>query len=268
MSVEPLRPNEDLAVLANQWPKRTRKLIDMFAYLLTADTKKELVGRIPNQDQYKTYKNSVRMASVSGTEGFYVISANPKARRVKAIVTEKVLLYVRPRRRLGRVAPEITVLEKYSPWTAETMPFTPKRRDAVVVSRRVSASEVKKIARKRRRERPKWSVELAKVGVREVRKDRQVQIPKGVRAVPDVAFEGLRLEFGIGVKPVAHWRPAILWAKRNGPTLVIKGNRSLLQALGDPKFQRWKSWPPRVRAVRGGEMVKFIPFMKRLGIRF
>jgi hypothetical protein len=145
----------------------------------------------------------------------------------------------------------------------------PKRGDALVISRRVNKREVERIEKIRMKDRPKWRRELDRVGVREVKKDRRLKIPKKVRVLPDVAFEALRLEFGLGgVKSKPHWRPSIRRLIATGIKSMIRRNNKLKQVFTDLGFRGWKKWPPKTRnKVRMAEARNYLPFQRKLGIR-
>ena len=258
--------------LVAEWEERTARVMKHLPVLVADYTRKEMLELIPKGEEWSAYRRSLEVARISGmpvgTAGV-VLHANMRSRQVRRVDVPRTVLYIRSTRKLRRVKPEITILERFSPWTLQTLPFMPKRGEALVVSRRVSKREVEQVEKDRLKDRTKWRRELDRAGVKEVKKDRQLQIPKKVRALPDVAFEALRLEFGLGnVKQKAHWRPALRRLKSGGIKSMIRLNRKLRLAFTDLDFRGWKRWPKKTRnKVRMSEARNYLPFQKKLGIR-
>jgi hypothetical protein len=170
---------------------------------------------------------------------------------------------------MRHVPPAIEVLERYNPWTIDTLPFQPERSEAMIISRKVDRREADRVSKLRKRDTPQWRAELDRAGVRNIKKDRQIKPPKSVKTIPDVAFEALRLEFGLGgVKGHAHWRPAILRLVHGGVKHEVRHKKDYAKTLTSLKFRGWKKWPTRTRhKIRIAEAQKYVPFQKKLGIR-
>jgi len=89
----------------------------------------------------------------------------------------------------------------------DTLPYEPNRREASILSRRVTEREAQPIESARRRELDDVKAELRDLGV-QMRPKGKVLLSR--RVSRDIAFEILRREFGYPPTPgVAHWRPAI-----------------------------------------------------------
>jgi hypothetical protein len=266
------RRGQRTARLLPQWLKRTERFQRYLPYLAAKYVRNELLERIPKTEEWSAYRASLDIAKVTGTPRdlfAYTLRSNMRDRRVRQVDAPKTVLYVRSKNRLRRVKPEIEILEKYSPWTLQTIPFMPKRGDALVITRRVSKREIVAIEKKRLKDRPKWRRELDREGHREVKKDNKLKFPQKAHGMPDVAFEVLRLEFGLGgVKGKPHWRPSIRQLKTTGFKSMLRRDRSLKRVFTDPTFRGWKRWPPKTRnKVRIGEARNYLPFQKKLGIR-
>lgn len=270
--VKPDRRGKKIDRLLPQWEERTERFHRYLPYLAAKYVLGELLELIPKTEEWAPYRASLEIAKVSGTPRdivAFALRSNVRDRRVRQVDAPKTVLYIRSKNRLRRVKPEIEILEKYSPWTLQTLPFMPKRGDALVITRRVSKREVTEIEKKRTKDRPKWRRELDQSGHREVKKDNKLKLPKKAQMIPDVAFEALRLEFGLGgVKGKPHWRPSIRRLKTTGFKSILRRDRHLKQAFTDPNYRGWKRWPPRTRhKVRIGEARNYLPFQKKLGIR-
>lgn len=267
------RDVRDLDKLMSEWAERSRKIRSQFTYLATEYAYEQIVSRIPNGMEYRAYKQGLTFAKVMGVGGdedAYSIYIDPKRSKVRKVDARKTLLYVRAKRRSRRTPPEIAVLERYNPWTSSSLPFVPKKRWAVVVSRKEGAGAVARTEKLRARDRPKWLRELAKAGVRSVKKDQGIKIPKKLQALPDVALDGIRLEFGLGMRSDAHWRPTILKLMKTDLKRLLRQRKGkeLIKCFTDSGFSKWKKWPRKMsRKLRVGEARKYKGFQKRLGIR-
>lgn len=269
ISVRPDRNAIQARKLVSEWPKRTKGLVRFVAHWAAKRAYDNIQQKVPSGPEWAAYRESLKLASVKGDlEGAsaFTVLADPKAREVREVDGPKVLLYIRSRRRLKRVKPEIEILEKYSPWTLQTLPFSPKRSDAQVISRTVTEREVKKVTKARMRDRKQWRFELLRAGS-PVSKDR-VPDTRPPQATPDVAFEAMRLEFGLGVKAAPHWRPAISDVVRAGVT-SLQQDPAIQAAFTKPSFTDWQSWEKidTTTSISSGDARKFLPFQEKLGIR-
>lgn len=264
---------KDFEKLMREWPDRSRKVRAQFTYLATEYAHEQVRARIPNTQEYRPYKQGLVFSKVLGVgadEDAFAISIDPKHSKVQKVDAKKTLLYVRAKRRSRRTPPEIAVLERYNPWTVRSIPFAPKKRWAVVVSRKAGTSEVRRVEKLRARDRVKWQRELAKTGVRTVKKEQGIKLPKKLEALPDVALDAIRLEFGLGMRSEPHWRPVILRLVKSDLKKLLKRKqgKELIKSLTDSGFSKWKKWPKKTRRkLRVGDARKFKGFQKRLGIR-
>jgi hypothetical protein len=254
--------------LGKQWKKRTRAVQRYMAHRLAEQAHEQLLEKIPNGERWAAYRTSLEVAEVEGLgdADAFVVRANPRSRTVRNVDEPDTLLYIRSRPRLRRPKPKVQVLEKYNPWTLQTLPFMPDRSEAQVVSRKVTKREVKRVEKLRIRDQKIWRKELQAVGVKVpvVRPSQR----KSAATLPDVAHEAFRLEFGIGQKPEPHWRPTLQKAMRQNVREMQRDPR-IRAAMIRPSFTLWKSWG-KIKAknsVRVSEARKYVPFQRKLGIR-
>lgn len=254
-------------------PERVRQTMPWLVYLTAERIHAGLLERIPAGKAWGTYRSLLKVVRV-GPKGWkggaHAIIAKPKPLKDQAVDSGRTVLYVRPKRnRAVPIGKEVQVLEKHNPWTMETLPFSPKRNEAILITRRVSRGEVRRVTAKRKDDKPAWSAELAKLGVRHVRKD-TVPPELKTRTVQDVAFEALRLEFGYGgVRAVPHWRPSV---KEALMSLQEEWRRSasgpVSGMVSNPKNSRWKKAVPKVPSIRIADLKRLDWFQKRLKLRF
>lgn len=251
---------------------RLRELRRWMLYQMVEGAQRGVLDYMPNTKAVAGYRKALRVSRVlaGGQLDAFAIHVDQKSSGVRTIDPRCTVVFIRvKRRRLVRPPPQVAVLQRYSPWTLDTLPFLPTRREAMIVSREVSAKEAHTVGQERRAEEKEWRAELTRVGSRTLpRKDRLVFPKAPGSAVPDVAFEALRLEFGMGgARAVPHWRPAI----RDAPRALL---RSTLQRRGDvvrlltqPSFTGWRRWVPRLHPLRPAEARKFVAFQQRLHLK-
>ncbi len=241
-------------------------------YLAAKYVHQKILEIIPNTEDWDSYRSSLEVVKVTGLgEGLtaHALRSAPRSRKVKTSDVNRTLLYIQPKRRLRRVKPEIKILEKYSPWTIPTIPFLPSHSQAVIVSRKVSKFQIGKVSKARKKDQTEWKKELVKVGRAGLGGASKVDLSSRVTAVPDVSYDGVRLEFGYrGSHAIPHWRPSIRSLISSGIRTLFRTDRRIVQALTDLKFKTWKRWPPSVSQTIGpAEAKKYVPFQKKLGIR-
>lgn len=256
--------------LVGQWKERARAVRKQFLFRAVGKVYSDVVGFMPADR--KELRQSMRMQRIRGlsdnADG-YLIRSVPKGAVVTRVEERAVVLYVARRAGLMIAVPEATsILEKYSPWTIDTLPYAPDPKTATVISRKVSPREVVKVRKLRKRDRRQWKKEMDAAGVKTGPLSFQPR-PNEVGAIPDTAFESLRLEFGLGGEPSKpHWRRAILGLARRGGTGMIARKREFTRAMTDPSFQAWRMWPRKLSGFATvAEAKKYTPFQKRMGVR-
>jgi hypothetical protein len=268
LEVDRLTAN-NLAII-DQWAKRSVALQKMAPYLAMEMLYEGLLGLIPGDPAWFSYRRSLHKARVGPKSLMaYAVYARPTAGRDRPIEGRKEVLYIRPRRNRARpIAPEVEILAKYNPWTMSMLPFSPKRNQAVIVTRRASEREINSIERQRKRDRPQWRKDLQEVGVRNVQRTEPLK-KVDTKVVEDVAFAGMRLEFGFGgTKRVPHWRPSIRAAIRATKRLFTKKSPYTKVMNSKVSSNAWKRWPPKVtERLSTNDLKSFAKFQKRLRTR-
>lgn len=169
------------------------------------------------------------LVSVAGV----VDSVSKHMTYLQSIDVPRTVLYVQPRSLRGEPDPAALILSENNPWTMDTLPYEPDKRAAAITSRKVTASEVEEVRRRRAADGPMVDRKLRRVGVIPSRKHPTLLEKKVER---DVAFEVLRVEFGMHEMPRAHWRPALQMTR--GPVLKQEFSR-MLRWLSTPGEARW-----------------------------
>lgn len=261
---------EEAYALVKQWQDRARAVRRQFLYRAAQGVHEDVLGFLPSDR--KELRHSLKMQKIRGlpdsVDG-YLIRSVPKGRAVAKSEVETTVIYVATKDHLMRAAPEATIiLEEYSPWTLETLPYAPDTKTADVISRRVSPREVTRVRLMRNRDRPAWRRRMVKEGIKMAGAGLAPR-PRGMEAIPDTAFESLRLEFGLGGEPSKpHWRKAILKLALRGGAGMIARKREFARAMTSLTFTSWQRWPRRTTGfVTVTEARKYVPFQKRLGLR-
>lgn len=261
---------DEAYALVQQWQRRVRAVRRQFLYYAVQKTYDDLLGYLPSDR--KELRASLRMQKIRGlpdsVDG-YVIHSAPKGRAIAQAESENAVVYVAAKSNLMRSVPkETSLLEAYSPWTVDTLPYPPDQKTANVISRRVSKREVNRVRQMRLRDRPKWRREMIKDGIRVYQRGLEPKARETL-TVPDTAFESLRLEFGLGGEPSKpHWRKAILKLALRGGAGMIARKREFTKAMTSLSFTAWERWPRKtVGFVTVAGAKRFVPFQQRLGLR-
>jgi len=261
---------QEALALVKEWRKRAVAVRKQFLYRATNKAYNDLLNALPASR--RELRRSLRVQGIRGlpdnVDG-YVICATPRGRTIAKAEEENTVIYVAVKAHLMEAAPEETIiLQEFGPWTLDTIPYAPDERTANVISRRVSPREVIRVRKLRRGDRPELRKRMRKAGVRGVGAGFTAK-PREVAAIPDAAFESLRLEFGLGGEPAKpHWGKAILKLALRGGTGMIARKREFTRAMTDLNYQAWKMWPKPVSGYTTIAQAKqYVPFQKRLGFR-
>jgi len=260
----------DVVRLTTEWPKRAQAARNRFLVLAVSKIYETLIENIPND--HKDLRDSLQLSRITGLpDSFFglVIHSRVKWSKLDKSSVDSCVLYVSAKAKLSqRVPPEVRVLEEHSPWTVDTLPFQPDVKVATVVSRKVRSSTVDRVRANRKQDRGRWIRKLNKLGIRETRKDKRFS-EHTTRAVSDLEFESVRLEFGLGgSRAIPHWRPAILKVNSRGGVTAITRRREFMKAFLTPGFGRWKLWLKTVHPKASLRRVgRYHSFQTKLGIR-
>jgi len=254
--------------IVDEWGVRGRALVRMAPYLATEATYRNLMGLIPTAVAWNSYRRAFRTATVGSPRlATYAVYVRPTVGKDVEIDGKKEALYIRPRRsRLRPISKAIETLAKFSPWTLSTLPYSPKRNEAVTVTRRASPREIKSIEEQRKKDQPVWRRELEQAGVRvDARAGSLTKVD--TKVVSDVGFAGLRLEFGYGgTKRVPHWRPSIRIAIQSVMRRLQQDKR--FSGLLTAKGSSWKKWPPTLAGrLSPSDLKRFAKFQHRVASR-
>ena len=278
-SITPLKGMRRVLKLSKQWPKRVPDLMRVVSYRAAQRALRTMLRRIPRGRAWRAYRESLELREVSGMgrkgSGFAIhLSSNP--RDVDKNDQGQVVVYVTPKKQFGRVSEVTKILQRFSPWTLDTLPTSPDKSEAKVISRKVRPDEVLKIREARTRDKASWESELKTAGIR-------IGIQAGPRGessrtatstTPDSLFEATRLEFGIGMpsaKP--HWRPAIReLVSGKFSDMIRKSSRGkqILDGFFTASTYRARAWVPATDPLSIGSVFRYSRFSKRVsaGMKF
>jgi len=269
--IKPDRQNASVMALIGELPSRARAVRKMIPYAASRLVLTQVRQRVPRDARdLKKVLTVSRVAGLPDDQTAYVLHAVPRGKATRRSEDETTVLYVSAKANLLRRVPDsVRILEEHSPWTIDTLPYQPDGRTSVVISRRASPRVVAKVREARAKDRATWRRKMTEAGLREVRKDKRVQRNRALKAIPDVAYDSLRLEFGMGgSRSKPHWRPAILQLASGGLAGMIRSNREISRTMTDPSYQGWRSWKP---SDTGGvvsimQAMSYVPFQHVLGI--
>lgn len=245
---------------------RVRMLQRWTVYLLAEQVRKQVLEGIPKDRSLQSYRRSLKTARLLSRHQAFAVYSDGKAAGVSEVDPACTVVFVRVRRKgLSRPPPQVLILQRYSPWTLDTIPFVPTAKEARVVSREVTAPIVRAVAEARQKDEPQWRAELDRAGSRVSRSDR-VPLPKTPgKPLPDVAFAGLRLEFGMGgARAQPHWSPAMRSAPKGLLRAALHRRTDVVKLLSDPASGSWRRLIPHLPPLRPSEAAKFKHFQQRI----
>lgn len=256
--------------LTKEWVKRSRAVRGQFLFMSARKVHRDILGILPSdrRDLRRSLKfQRIRLPSIYN--GYTIRSDSPGSVMTQEDATSSVI-YVAAKQHIMRSVPEETlILEDYSPWTLETLPYPPDSKTADSISRRVSRREVDRVRRMRLKDRPVWMRRIRDAGLKPAGAPFE-PAPKAVRTMPDVAYESLRLEFGLGDSPAKpHWRKSIVKLALRGGAGMIARRSEFVRAMTTLSYRGWESWPrkPEDGTVPVSVARAYVPFQKRLGLR-
>jgi hypothetical protein len=232
-------PAKTLAVVKRAkrtMPARMAFVLGRFTQLCAEYLAERIKDALPSTPRWDRYSEALRVVQIAtgrdSVAAYGVVAALP-VRRITSADAPSALLYVRARPRKDITDPAVAVLQKYSPWTWDTIPVPPARGQTTVKVRTVRADEAEEVRALRLQQRREWSAELSAVGV-----NPQINRRKGVSAVDgtdDVAYTVMQAEMGMSSEVPPHWRPAIRALKRGGYRVILR-DPLLRRALTDLSF--------------------------------
>lgn len=251
---------------------RARSMHRIVSYLVAQEAYEQLMSEIPSGGEYKDLRESLQVSEVGvgggGKRGAaYAVHVPVKSRRVRKVDVPKTVIYVRAKKRLNRPDPAVQILEDRGPWTADTIPFWPSKRQATIIQRKVTKREADKVAKVQKPKLRGVRKDLLEVGKRtKLRKPGDPGwVKRKGKAIPEVAMQALDMEFGADGGPSRPvFRRTINRVAKSIRRLPAK-HRVIIEAMSDPNSKKYKSYPPRVNKISKGEASKYVGFQKRLG---
>jgi hypothetical protein len=254
--------------LLKKWPERIKLIKSAIVFLAARELSKTVLDGIPTGSAYKIYRKSFRVSRLIGEPGIFAVHCQAASHNVKKLPADQTVLFIKPLERSTVPNEPMKVLEKYSPWTLNTLPIMPDRRQAVLTYRKVARAQVNKIAESNKKKEVLWRKELADAGIRGVRKKhgQGENLFDSARGVPDLAFDAFRLEFGLGgIRAKPHWRPAIRKLVQSGLS-SISSKKEIVEALTKQEFGALRRLQKTPYIVRVTDAQNFRTFQEKLGL--
>lgn len=232
-------------VLWKQLPERAAALHNYATYAAAQYALASVKSKIPSE--YATYRDSLKIFQVDGGAARYIITIDPEARNVTKVDMAKTLYFVRPKKKAKRTSDLAKLLDKYGPWTTDTLPIRPDRKDAYLISRLVSSREVDKRTKELEQTRGTWQPEFARIGCKGPNKKKK--LPRLTGKQPDVLLDALSLEYGIGgKKSKPHWGPTLNELRGGAGVAEFMKSKTAYRYIHDVTFTDWQAGNPTIAA--------------------
>jgi hypothetical protein len=255
---KPLRSNAQTLRYARELGARMQEVERRLVYSSARYVFDEIVRRLSGP-RFADYVRALKLVEVAGNEPAYAIYAKPLQKRVRKLDPTTTGLYVVPiTKRVAKVPEYVFVLERYSPWTMGTLPVFPSKRDARLVYRTLREEETEAVRKRNEAARTEWAKELTKLGVTP---KKNIEFPAKGKAVPDLAFEALRIEYGLGDGAGrSHWRPALQALAKGQIARMLENEMDLM----DPAITNERVTQEVEGVISSSEAAGFAGFAKRL----
>jgi len=257
-------------LVTKELTERAEALHKIVSYLAAKNAFDMIKDEIPGGSDYADLKESLQLVEIGvggKNRAGYAIYAPTKSKRIRKLDVPKTVLYVRAKKRLVRPDPAVQILEDKGPWTADTIPFWPTKKEATVIQRKVTKKEADKVAKMQSGKIAGIRSELREMG-RKIKKGKPGdpgKVTRRSKAIPDVAMQALEMEFGGGSgksKPV--FRRMIKSISSSIGRMAIS-EKIIGQTMTNPNSKRYKSFPPKLDKISSGQASKFAGFQNRLG---
>lgn len=200
------RVRRDVAKIAKNGGKfKNRIVIDLMEAFI-----RDLKSKLPSTPEMKEYGKSFRIVKLTGAvkeaDGHlaYAIVADRRAVDIASLPENRIAIYVVQKHK-GEVSDLATLAIKYGPWTAEMLPGPLSSAEVKLVHRQVTEGEVLRLKERNLQVRRRLKEHFERAGMKQ-------EVPKKLavtKSLPDLFFLALRMEMGIGMTPVKHWRYAV-----------------------------------------------------------
>lgn len=251
--------------------KRREALMRMIPYAAAVQLRDGLLALIPKGAEYEEYRRLLKVGEVAGgkkgKESAFSVYAISKAKKVKKTDVGKTLIYVKANKsRNNPPDPGVKLLEELGPWTVDTIPFHPTKKQASVSQRKAPKEKVDRVRKQQNRDRPKTRKAMAKIGrTMSARNKGKGAIKGNLKAVADLAMLANSLEFGEGARRATPaWRKTLKEIK----TLIkqlAKKEPNIMKAWTDPNDKRWRSWPQVENQISPATAAEFQEWQDKVG---
>jgi hypothetical protein len=205
----------------------------------SADRYLELIKeKLPATADLKDYRNALEKFSDGlGAYGVRLVPLRGKSQKIEG---KSSIIYIRPKPGKKIRKKDLKILEKFGPWTLETIPFMPSQKEAVILIKKVGSKIVTQVYKKNKADLGSYQRKLSSVqGPKPT--DKTV---KG-KVTTDMTEFGMAVEFGRnGQKPFPHWRPALRALAGQYEQNQITSMDEFNKTMSDPKYSDWEHYQP------------------------
>lgn len=235
-----------------------------FGRRLTYLVHEELLGRIGDMAGSSNYKKRMIVAEIRdrAPRAWWAIVAKAETLQEGEYSDKASILYVERRYPALETDedPVSQILEKYGPWTVNTIPFVPSQRQALVVLKTVSVERVKQVENGNFADAQSITGLMRHYGIPF---ETRFNVRKKLRVIRDLEDLALRLEFGQEPGGKAHWRPSVKFGKR-GAVRMLRSDKDLIRSMTDPNFNKHKRFIHSKYKLNPNELQMLQDFQKKI----
>lgn len=220
---------------------------------------------IPKGQRYGTLFKSLKLGELQrAKDPTFGIFIDSKAKNIKKMDAQRTIIYIKKRQAPMKQKPEIQMLVDRGPWTSDTIPFWPSKKDAVIIQRKTDARTMQKVVKMQKSQKDNIRRELLKLNVKSVDDAVKHKLTDGrkAKAFTDVASEMTTLEFGGGkTKASGLWRNSVRKLPTMQKTLLTRYKR-IGQILYNPRNKAFAGYPKVDTKLKMAQLSNFQGFQK------
>jgi len=237
-------PWKQVSKLMSTMPRRVERVKHELVRGMARRFMEDMKAQLPDTPEMEQYKDSLQLRALTGPvkkdEVSYAIFSDPKEMEVAHLNEKEAVVYVEAK--LGKLSELSQLAIDYSPWTVDQLPRNLPGHEVRFVHRQVTEGEVDEIRERNLKTIQQYSAQFTRAGAKFDKAD-EIDQPA---TIPDLAFQAIRMEFGIGQKPVRHWSYAL--HRFSGRIKEMTTSPSIYgKHVEDPNFTGWRAPMGRVR---------------------
>lgn len=265
-------------VLMKEMDERLTKFFEVTMEYVAEMYMEQILKRIPQEDQYKEYRDSFRafvstkmnkvekfsqvdIEKVKTKEVYWSgVEAVGNVKGFNQLWLERTLVKVKKQRNVTLPFKDL-LLFRHQPWTLDTIPALPASDHVYFVYEDIGLNDFYK---QRVQSRKNQAIVRQKLTDRGYGYENEDQIINEFKAISNLYDIALRLEFGVMTQKRGHWIPAKDYVSRVGLKTILKNQRILEDIIHKVSYKGFKKRRPKLDDIPENRVDSFKDFVERI----